>query len=104
MVEERVGSLAWLRKQVEVADKDLLREIVRRGRRLSEGGLSAVCGIRSGEAYGIRRSIRPRRPRRAVLKARLGSAAFGIFISCIHHGSARRDQPAPAGCPGPRLA
>ena len=55
MVEERVESLAWLRKQVEVADKDLLREIVRRGRRLSEGGLSAVCG-----------SIRERRPESAA--------------------------------------
>ena len=29
MVKERVGSLAWLRKQVEAADKDLLREIVK---------------------------------------------------------------------------
>jgi len=27
MVKERVDSLAWLRKQVEVADKDLLREL-----------------------------------------------------------------------------
>ena len=29
MVKERVGSLAWLRKQLEDADKDLLREIVK---------------------------------------------------------------------------
>ena len=29
MVKERIGSLAWLRKQVEEADKDLLREIVK---------------------------------------------------------------------------
>ena len=29
MVKERVGSLAWLRKQLEEADKDLLREIVK---------------------------------------------------------------------------
>ena len=29
MVKERVGSLAWLRKQVEAADKDLLCEIVK---------------------------------------------------------------------------
>lgn len=29
MVKERVGSLAWLRKQLEDADKDLLREMVK---------------------------------------------------------------------------
>jgi len=29
MVKERVGSLSWVRKQVEAADKDLLREIVK---------------------------------------------------------------------------
>lgn len=29
MVKERVGGLAWIRKQVEAADKDLLREIVK---------------------------------------------------------------------------
>ena len=29
MVKDGVGSLAWLRKQVEDADKDLLREIVK---------------------------------------------------------------------------
>jgi len=29
MVKERVGSLAWLRKQLEAADKDLLCEIVK---------------------------------------------------------------------------
>jgi len=29
MVEERVGSLAWLRKRIENADADLLREMVK---------------------------------------------------------------------------
>ena len=29
IVKERVGSLAWLRKQLEAADKDLLCEIVK---------------------------------------------------------------------------
>lgn len=29
MVKDRVGSLAWLRKQLEDADKNLLREIVK---------------------------------------------------------------------------
>ena len=29
MVQERVGSLAWLRKRIEQADADLLREMVK---------------------------------------------------------------------------
>jgi transposase-like protein len=45
MVKERVGSLVWLRKQVEAADKDLLREIVKgMVETLMSAEADSVCG------------------------------------------------------------
>lgn len=45
MVKERVGSLIWLRKQVEAADKDLLREIVKgMVETLMSAEADSVCG------------------------------------------------------------
>ena len=34
MVKDRIGTLAWLRKRLEEADTDLLREMVKAGRRV----------------------------------------------------------------------
>jgi len=45
MVKERVGSLAWLRKLVEAADKDLLREMVKAMvETLMEAEANGLCG------------------------------------------------------------
>jgi len=45
MVKERVGSLAWVRKQVEAADKDLLREIVKgMVETLMSAEADSICG------------------------------------------------------------
>jgi len=66
MVKEKVGSLAWLRKQVEAADKDLLREIVKG---MVEALMSAeadnICGApyrrTSSERVNRRNGYRERR-------------------------------------------
>ena len=47
MVEERVDSLAWLRKQVQAADKDLLGEMVKG---VVEALMSAEVDARSERA------------------------------------------------------
>lgn len=45
MVKDRIGSLAWLRKQVENADKDLLREIVKGVVEMLMGAeADSICG------------------------------------------------------------
>lgn len=50
MVEMRMDPLAWLRKQLEVADVDLLREMVRAfAETLMSADADAVCGAAYGE-------------------------------------------------------
>lgn len=49
MVKEKVGGLAWLRKQVEAADKDLLREMVKA---MVEMLMGADVDSRCGAPYG----------------------------------------------------
>jgi len=45
MVKDRVGSLGWLRKRIEDADKDLLREMVKAVTEVfMSAEASAVCG------------------------------------------------------------
>jgi putative transposase len=45
MVKDRGGSLGWLRKQIEDADTDLLREMVKAVTELfMSAEASAVCG------------------------------------------------------------
>mgnify|MGYP001398953789 CR=1 FL=1 len=45
MVKEKVGNLAWLRKQLETEDKDLLRELVKAVvEELMSADADAVCG------------------------------------------------------------
>ena len=66
MVKERVGSLAWLRKQVEVADKDLLREIVKgMVETLMSAEADNICGApyrkSSAERVNRRNGYRERR-------------------------------------------
>jgi len=48
MVKERVGSLAWLRKRIEQADADLLREMVKT---MDETLMSAEVDARCGAPY-----------------------------------------------------
>jgi len=48
MVKERVGSLAWLRKRIEQADADLLREVVKT---MAETLMSAEVDARCGAPY-----------------------------------------------------
>jgi transposase-like protein len=55
MVKDRVGSLGWLRKQIEGADTDLLREMVRAVTELfMSAEASAVCGAPYGQASADR--------------------------------------------------
>jgi putative transposase len=55
MVKDRVGSLGWLRKQIEDADTDLLREMVRAVTELfMSAEASAVCGAPYGQASADR--------------------------------------------------
>jgi len=66
MVKERVDSLAWLRKQVEAADKDLLREMVKGMlETLMSSEVDAVCGAPyrtpSSERINHRNGYRERR-------------------------------------------
>jgi len=66
MVRERVDSLAWLRKQVERADKDLLREMVKgMVETLMSAEVDAVCGApyrtASAERINHRNGYRERR-------------------------------------------
>jgi len=49
VVDSRMDPLSWLRKQLEVADVDLLREMVRT---LCEGVVSAEADAASGASYG----------------------------------------------------
>ena len=50
MVEERVGTLAWLRKRLEEADTDLLREMVKAVKEVfMSAEASAVCGAPYGQ-------------------------------------------------------
>lgn len=51
MVELRMDPLAWLRKQVETADGDLLREMVCTfGETLMSAEADALCGAAYGES------------------------------------------------------
>lgn len=66
MVKERVGSLAWLRKRIEDADADLLREMVKAvAEVLMAAEASAVCGApyrtASAERVNQRNGYRIRR-------------------------------------------
>ena len=46
MVKERVGSLAWLHRQLEAADEDLLREIFKRMVEMLVGTeVDNICGV-----------------------------------------------------------
>jgi transposase-like protein len=50
MVKERIGNLAWLRKRVEEADTDLLREMVKAmAEALMSAEADSVCGAEYGE-------------------------------------------------------
>jgi len=49
MVKERVGTLAWLRKRLEEADTDLLREMVKA---VTEVFMSAEASAACGAPYG----------------------------------------------------
>ena len=49
MVKNRVGSLSWLRKQIEDADTDLLREMVKA---VTEAFMSVEASAACGAAYG----------------------------------------------------
>jgi len=49
MVKERVGTLAWLRKRLEEADTDLLREMVTA---VTEVFMSAEASAACGAPYG----------------------------------------------------
>ena len=58
MVETRMDPLSWLRKQLETADVDLLREMVRRfAQTLMSAEADALCGA----DYGERRDARVNR-------------------------------------------
>jgi len=66
MVKDRVGSLAWLRKQVEDADKDLLREIVKGVVETLMGAeADSICGApyrqSSKDRVNLRNGYRERR-------------------------------------------
>ena len=55
MVKEMVGSLAWLRKRIEQADADLLREMVKT---MAETLMSAEVDARCGaEVTPISRTV-----------------------------------------------
>ena len=58
MVEERVGTLAWLRKRLEEADTDLLREMVKA---VTEVFMSAEASAACGAPYGKPRAERVNR-------------------------------------------
>ena len=50
MVDETMDALSWLRKQVESADTDLLREMVKVfAERLMGAEIDALCGADYGE-------------------------------------------------------
>ena len=50
MAKERIGSLAWLRKRVEEADTDLLREMVKvMAEMLMSAEVDSMCGAEYGE-------------------------------------------------------
>jgi len=50
MAKERIGSLAWLRKRVEEADTDLLREMVKvMAEMLMSAEADSMCGAEYGE-------------------------------------------------------
>ena len=78
MVEERVGSLAWLRKQVEAADKDLLREIVKG---MVETLMSAEADSICGAAY--RKSTAERVNRRNGYRERRWDTRVGTIDLAI---------------------
>ena len=66
MVKDRVGSLGWLRKQIEDADTDLLREMVKAVTELfMSAEASAVCGApyrrASTNRVNLRNGYRERR-------------------------------------------
>ena len=48
MVKERIVSLTWLRKQIEQADTDLLREMVKT---MAESLMSAEADAKCGAPY-----------------------------------------------------
>ena len=85
MVKERVGSLIWLRKQVEAADKDLLREIVKgMVETLMSAEADSVCGApyrkASEDRVNRRNGYRERR-----WDTRVGT--IGLSIPRLRQGS-----------------
>ena len=85
MVKKRVGSLAWLRKQVEAADKDLLREIVKG---MVETLMSAEADSVCGEPY--RKSSEDRVNRRNGYRERRWNTRVGtidLSIPRLRQGS-----------------
>ncbi len=78
MVKERVGNLAWLRKRVEEADTDLLREMIKAmAETLMSAEADSACGAkygnRSAERVNQRNGYRPRR-----WDTRAGTVDLGI--------------------------
>ena len=78
MVEERIGNLAWLRKRVEEADTDLLREMVKAmAEALMSAEADSVCGAEYGKSspnrVNQRNGYRPRR-----WDTRAGTVDLGI--------------------------
>ena len=85
MVKERVDSLIWLRKQVEAADKDLLREIVKgMVETLMSAEADSVCGApyrkASEDRVNRRNGYRERR-----WDTRVGT--IGLSIPRLRQGS-----------------
>jgi|GEM_PF-2281212 len=74
MAKGRVGSLAWLRKRVEEADTDLLREMVKV---MAEMLMSAEADSMCGAEYGERSTERVNR--RNGHRSRLWDARAGTI-------------------------
>jgi transposase-like protein len=86
MVTEKVDGLAWLRKQVEAADKDLLREMVQRMAEMLMGAeTDGICGAPhrqpSTDWVNRRNGYRERRwDTREGLGVRPSFLAFLVFV------------------------
>jgi len=75
MVKEMVGSLAWLRKRIEQADADPLREMVKR---MAEVLMSAEVDARCGAPYRRPSADRINGYRERRWDTRVGTIEFDI--------------------------
>ena len=99
MVDSRMDPLSWLRKQLEVADVDLLREMVRTfAEMLMSAEADAVCGApyreRSEERVNRRNGYRERDYSPDELDTlRAGAEALGLTPedTLAHQGATTRD-------------